>query len=769
MDAGSGWFLDKEIGAGGFGLVRLFNNKVTQEKLVVKECRSFSLTQESLDRWQQELEILKQLDHPNIVHALDLPANLRLPYDSPAPLICLEYCEMGDLRGVLKDADSCCGVPEDRVRQICKDINNGIRFLHSKHIIHRDLKPENVLIKRMDHDRIVHKLTDFGYAKVYDQNSVCFSMVGTMQYAAPEVIKGTKYNSTVDFWSFGVVVFECITGRRPFIQGNSSPFGWIDSVLRKKPDDIWLPLSTDGATVDTTKLPQPNQLCSHFSGLITSWLQMALQHDPEMRKSKRVELTDIPCSEFMERILSTKIVNCVYMVTGAVCSIEVKDEMRVSSLQEAIQSATLVDVKEQHLVCSNGRHVVPSDKVTAYFEDHSSTVTFYLFTCSPDPSFKLIPHRTSSVNMLIHHQDRGIPSEKRKDVYAHVFFHLREQATFFDTLCQGHAAMLKLLEAKYAQLRDLIDSLIRMAQRTSAIAEFVQEMHCQDCKQLEDLRIKVPELKPCIGRTLQSWMANETELKRMTESVEKQLKGISKHQEVFHKMVNKGAALKHNHDEVCDQIKWFRKNYVLEAKELCISLKRNNGGVADANRMCDLFLNATIGAQQIVENKLNGHNYCVLLREVISNCDAMETQLQELKSTEKAIKKMNEGRQDNTWKLLSHERKVTPFTSSPISSPVTSIENNVTHSLPPRFLSQLSQASNDSKDHDPAKRSVSKTSSSELSQSSIEQSILLEILEKDPVDSDTEIEKNKVLLKRLNSLIGVHSPRNSKASLNESS
>lgn len=772
MEVGSEWVLEKEIGAGGFGLVRLFCNKVTRGKLVVKECRSFLATEDTLDRWQQELEILKSLDHPNVVHALDLPPGLRLPYDSPAPLICLEYCEMGDLRGVLKNVENCCGLPEEHVRQICRDINNGIRFLHSRHIIHRDLKPENVLIKRIGAERVVYKLTDFGYAKVCGQNSNCSSIVGTTQYVAPEVIRGAMYNSSVDFWSFGMVVFECITGKRPFLQGNNTVLGWMDAVAKKKPDEIWLPMAIGGSLPDATKLPQPNQLYSLFSDLITSWLKMALQHDPEMRK--RAWPSDIFCSELMERILSTKVVNCVCMTTGMECSFEVKDDMRVSSLQEAIEKSMLVSATEQFLLCSDGRHVAPNDLVTTYFERDSAVCTLYLFTCSADPSFKLIPHRTPAINTLVQHQDGGIPNESRKDIYAHVFFHLREQMLFFNKLCNGHATVLRLLEDKCVQLKARHISLINSWQRTIAVAEFVKEMHCQDCKYLEDMKLKgtVPELKSAIGRTLLGWTSSEEQLNLMIKNLDKQQLTI-KQLDVSREIQDQITSLKLSREDVCDGVKQFR-TFVDSARDFYSNVKRTNnsgggrgggggGGGMAANGMCDHFLAAIFAAQQLVENKLNGRNYCIAWRDTVSCSVAMETQLQELESTHQAIKTLNQNRQDNIWKLLSHERKVTPFTHSPASSPVSSAEYvNPANSLPARFQSQLSQASSEGRD--PVMRwSSSKSSSAELSQSSIDQSVLCGILEQDPADSDSEIEKNKVLLKRLHSLIDGHSLRSQKS------
>ena len=71
----------------------------------------------------------------------------------------------------------------------------------------------------------LYKLIDLGYAKDLEQGSVCTSFVGTMQYLAPELFQSQRYTQTVDFWSFGVLMFECCAGFRPFLH-NIPPVSW---------------------------------------------------------------------------------------------------------------------------------------------------------------------------------------------------------------------------------------------------------------------------------------------------------------------------------------------------------------------------------------------------------------------------------------------------------------------------------------------------------------------------------------------------------------
>lgn len=85
--------------------------------------------------------------------------------------------------------------------------------------------------------QLIHKIIDLGYAKELDQGSLCTSFVGTLQYLAPELLEQQKYTVTVDYWSFGTLAFECITGFRPFLP-NWQPVQWHTKVRQKGELDI---------------------------------------------------------------------------------------------------------------------------------------------------------------------------------------------------------------------------------------------------------------------------------------------------------------------------------------------------------------------------------------------------------------------------------------------------------------------------------------------------------------------------------------------------
>ncbi|XP_072564804.1 inhibitor of nuclear factor kappa-B kinase subunit beta-like, partial [Paramormyrops kingsleyae] len=209
------WELKERLGTGGFGFVTRWQNKDTGEQIAIKQCRQ-ELSAKNRERWCLEIKIMKRLNHENVVAGRDVPEELQKQGPNDLPLLAMEYCQGGDLRKYLNGLENCCGMREGSVLILLRDISSALTYLHKKRIIHRDLKPENIVLQQGD-KRLIHKIIDLGYAKELDQNSLCTSFVGTLQYLAPELVEQQKYTVTVDYWSFGTLVFECITGFRPFL------------------------------------------------------------------------------------------------------------------------------------------------------------------------------------------------------------------------------------------------------------------------------------------------------------------------------------------------------------------------------------------------------------------------------------------------------------------------------------------------------------------------------------------------------------------------
>ncbi|MEQ2306065.1 hypothetical protein AMECASPLE_004196 [Ameca splendens] len=217
------WTMKERLGMGGFGHVYLYQHNETGEKIAVKLCR-LDLSEKNKERWSREIQIMRKLNHVNIVQAREVPEDVTSIALNDLPLLAMEYCAKGDLRKVLNKPENCCGLKESEILSLLSHIGSGIQYLHENKIIHRDLKPENIVLQEIDGE-LVHKIIDLGYAKDLDQGSLCTSFVGTLQYLAPELFESKPYTVTVDYWSFGTVIFECICGFRPFLH-NMQPLQW---------------------------------------------------------------------------------------------------------------------------------------------------------------------------------------------------------------------------------------------------------------------------------------------------------------------------------------------------------------------------------------------------------------------------------------------------------------------------------------------------------------------------------------------------------------
>ncbi|GFR42823.1 hypothetical protein Agub_g3780, partial [Astrephomene gubernaculifera] len=191
------------IGEGSFGKVykgrRKCTGQITAMKFILKQGKS----EKDIKNLRQEIEILRQLRHENIVQLLDA-------FETKTEFcVVMEYAQ-GELFEILEDDQS---LPEDVVRGIAKQLVRALHYLHSNRIIHRDMKPQNILICSNG----VVKLCDFGFARAMSCNTmVLTSIKGTPLYMAPELVQEQPYNHTVDLWSLGVILFELYVGQPPF-------------------------------------------------------------------------------------------------------------------------------------------------------------------------------------------------------------------------------------------------------------------------------------------------------------------------------------------------------------------------------------------------------------------------------------------------------------------------------------------------------------------------------------------------------------------------
>ncbi|RNF26762.1 putative protein kinase [Trypanosoma conorhini] len=160
----------------------------------------------SLMRMRTEVRCLESIDHFACIRLHE-----KLETESHFFLV-MEYCDAGDLRDHLRGGSS---LQEHQIVYILLQLLLALHYLHTKKkMLHRDLKPANVLL----HTKGLVKLGDFGLSKTYDTISgdVGLTICGTPAYVAPELWRKERYGAAADIWSLGVILYEALTGRRPF-------------------------------------------------------------------------------------------------------------------------------------------------------------------------------------------------------------------------------------------------------------------------------------------------------------------------------------------------------------------------------------------------------------------------------------------------------------------------------------------------------------------------------------------------------------------------
>ena len=202
--------IKKLLGIGSFGRVFLAQNINTLEYIAMKEIPKTSEDLLTDSEIIDEIEILKNLDHPDIVRIMEFYNTDDCYY------IINEYCPGGELFEQVNNIFS-----ETQIAVMFRQIFSGLAYLHSNNVIHRDLKLENILIqekeksKETNEDLFILKIIDFGTAKIFDKNKKAKAIVGSSYYIAPEVLN-KKYNRECDLWSAGVILYMFIVGHAPF-------------------------------------------------------------------------------------------------------------------------------------------------------------------------------------------------------------------------------------------------------------------------------------------------------------------------------------------------------------------------------------------------------------------------------------------------------------------------------------------------------------------------------------------------------------------------
>lgn len=225
----------KKIGEGGMGSVYIANQEPIDRKVAVKVLLGKLAEDEiSVRRFEQEARAISKMQHPNTVTIYDFGRTVDA-HDEERLYIVMEYLKGRTLTQVLRAEGQLSGARASRIlRQVCASLADA----HTAGIIHRDLKPDNIFLTEVGGDADWVKVLDFGVAKLADAESAgtltqTGMIFGTPKYMSPEQAEGKPLDFRADVYALGVILFELLTGRPPFVA--DTPVGLLLKHISQPP------------------------------------------------------------------------------------------------------------------------------------------------------------------------------------------------------------------------------------------------------------------------------------------------------------------------------------------------------------------------------------------------------------------------------------------------------------------------------------------------------------------------------------------------------
>lgn len=203
----------RTLGQGAMGEVYLAQQPAIGREVAIKTIlQSAAKGEDAEDRFRREATAAGKLNHPNLVTIFDFDK------DGDVLYLVMEFVKGHDLAELIEKK----ALSQSQYLEVLAQVCDGLSYAHRNGIIHRDIKPSNVRIIQ-DGKRLLAKVMDFGIARVEDSNMTATGIVmGTVSYMAPEYIRQGKATAQSDLFAVGVMLYECLAGRKPFAGDNTT-------------------------------------------------------------------------------------------------------------------------------------------------------------------------------------------------------------------------------------------------------------------------------------------------------------------------------------------------------------------------------------------------------------------------------------------------------------------------------------------------------------------------------------------------------------------
>ena len=292
-----------KIGEGSHGFVRVATHKISGQKRAIKSIEKSKFSEaERRDMFLNEINILKQMDHPNIVKLFEFYE------DNTHFHLVTEYVAGGELFDYIistKRLSEC--IAANFMRQIL----SAIAYCHDNNIAHRDINPENLLLDKEGAEAVI-KIIDFGKASIINHRSKNKSKHGNAYYIAPEIYSNSENNEKCDIWSCGVVLYILLCGKPPFNgRKDEEIVKRVMSGVVSFSDPIWESISNDAIKLIKKMLVvNPKNRISAKDALRDTWVTGNM-------KIRTVTQDDIPLSRLMTFHQEKKLETAVLKFIGS--------------------------------------------------------------------------------------------------------------------------------------------------------------------------------------------------------------------------------------------------------------------------------------------------------------------------------------------------------------------------------------------------------------------------------------------------------------------
>nr|XP_043630617.1 mitogen-activated protein kinase kinase kinase 3 [Erigeron canadensis] len=366
----SKWKKGRLLGRGTFGHVYLGFNSESGQMCAIKEVKVVaddSSSKESLKQLNQEITLLSQLSHPNIVqyYGSELGEETLSVY--------LEYVSGGSIHKLLQEYGP---FREPVIQNYTRQVLSGLAFLHGRNTVHRDIKGANILV---DPNGEI-KLADFGMAKHITNCTSMLSFKGSPYWMAPEVVMNTNgYNLAVDIWSLGCTVLEMATSKPPWGQ-----YEGVAAIFKI------------GNSKDMPEIPD------HLSNDAKSFIKQCLQRDPSLRPTAS-KLLDHP---FVRDQTTTRSANVNLTKEAFPSAFDGSRTPTVSEMHSNRNTRSFDIMASKGAISSprqNGRTItsLPVSPTASPVRQHRQPAYKSCYLSPPHPSYTLVGQSSQTFNDIL--------------------------------------------------------------------------------------------------------------------------------------------------------------------------------------------------------------------------------------------------------------------------------------------------------------------------------------------------------------------------------